>query len=72
MFCINLLNCSFSHFHRSEAMANSGGKCSSICDCAAGTCAMENGGKCGNCDCAAGRDSWNCWTCGNSIFVSFC
>ncbi|KAG0504605.1 hypothetical protein M758_8G127800 [Ceratodon purpureus] len=35
-------------------MAKDTGKCGN-CDCAAGTCAKENGGKCGNaCDCAAG------------------
>jgi len=35
------------------AMAKNTGKCGN-CDCAAGTCAKEDGGKCGNCDCAAG------------------
>ena len=36
-------------------MAKNTGKCGADCDCTDGTCANENGGKCGDCDCAAGN-----------------
>jgi hypothetical protein len=55
VFCIHMPNCSFFGYIQdiNFAMAKDTGKCGN-CDCAAGTCAKENGGKSGNCDCTAG------------------